>query len=350
MRLAAGLLVALAAAITVGVILTYPASSDLPAFLRGAERLAHGESPYGSAAPIHNYLYAPWLAYLLIPATWVPFELFAPVWHALLAVALGASLLPMLRSRTLEGTLAALLLASFGFHAVWAGHFQPLMICLLVYALPTRWGPAAIGVAASLKITPLILVISYAGRGEWRKVGVALLVAAALWSPALVIGVSGYGIPIGHTISLLGYSPLAWAAVAVVVAVAAWRLAPTRYGSLMAATAWLVLLPRVLLYDVTSLLVVQVESRRRVIGAREDDPEAAIRAAPIRGASAPAAAMFVEGPTSAVSRGASRTVADEQDRHTVPMNLAPAGVLGGTGDEGGLWRQQDRIGAVGVQE
>ncbi len=40
----------------------------------------------------------------------------------------------------------------------------------------------------------------------------------------------------------------------------------------------------------------------------------------------------------------------EQHRHVVAMDLAPARVLGGAGDEGGFWRQQDRIGPVRVQE
>ena len=346
LRLAAGLGVALVAAFTVGVILGYPSGSDLPAFLRGAELVARGESPYGSAAPIHNYLYAPWLAYLLIPATWVPFELFAPVWQAALAVALGASLLPLIRSRTLEGTLAAVLLGSFGFHAVWAGHFQPLMICLLVYALPTRWGPVAIGVAASLKITPLILAVGYAGRGEWTKVGVAVLVAAALWAPALFLGVAGYGIPVGHTLSLLGYSPVVWGVVVVVAAVAAWRLAPTHYGSLAAAVAWLALLPRVLLYDVSSLLVVRSAAHRRTVGAREDDLDAGIAVVPFRVASAPAAAVFIGRLSGTISRATSGTFADKQHGHVVPVDLTPAGVLGGAVDESSLRRQEDRIGSV----
>ena len=266
LRLATWLLVILAAAINVGVVLTYGPTSDLPAFLRGAELVSRGESPYAPAAPLHNYLYAPWLAYLLIPATWVPFELVAAIWHTVLAVALGASLLPLIRSRTLEGTLVAILVGSLGFHAVWAGHFQPLLMCLLVYALPTRWGPVAIGVAASLKVAPLALAIRFAGRGEWAKVGVAVLVAAALWAPALLLGVSAYDAPIGQTISLLGYSPFAWAAVAGLATLGAWRLAPTRYGWLAAAVAWLALSPRMQLYDVSALLAaarIRIDESRR---------------------------------------------------------------------------------------
>ena len=44
------------------------------------------------------------------------------------------------------------------------------------------------------------------------------------------------------------------------------------------------------------------------------------------------------------------TFAVQEHPYAVPMDLAPAGVLGGAGDQGGLGRQEDRIGAVGVQE
>lgn len=255
-RLTATGLVLLSASILVGVILTYGATSDLAAFLHAAERASHGLTPYGPAPEwTHAYLYAPWLAVLLIPATWVPAAFFEAFWHALLVVALGAALWPLIRIRTLEGTLAATVLGTFGFHAVWIGHFEPLMICGLVYALPTRWGPFAIGVAASLKITPILLAVRYAGRGEWSKVGVSVGVAALLWAPALLFDRDGWGLPIGQTLSMLGYSPVAWAAVAILALFAAWTLARSRYGWLAATALWLAVMPRVLLYDVSALAV-----------------------------------------------------------------------------------------------
>ena len=249
----------LAALALLGVILAYGATSDLPTFLEAAKRVASGETPYGP----FRYLYAPWLAWLFVPATWLPLSLFVPAWHAAVAAGLCAALWPLLRTRTLEGILAATLVGAFGFHAVWAGHFEPLMVCALVYALPTRWGPVAIGIAASLKITPIVLAIRYAGRGEWGKVATAVAVAVILWAPSLLYERSGWGLPIGFTLSIAGYSPVVWAVVAFTSLVAAWRLARTRYGWLTAGVLWLAVLPRFLMYDVTGLLVTLGEQRER---------------------------------------------------------------------------------------
>ncbi len=93
---------------------------------------------------------------------------------------IGGGIWPLVRTRTLEGTLAASLIGAFGLHAVWAGHFEPLMIAMLVWALPTRWGPIAIGVAASIGIMPIVLCLKYAGCGNWRGVAIALGVAALM--------------------------------------------------------------------------------------------------------------------------------------------------------------------------
>jgi hypothetical protein len=46
----------------------------------------------------------------------------------------------------------------------------------------------------------------------------------------------------------------------------------------------------------------------------------------------------------------SKTMTEKENGDAIPVHLAPAGVLGGAGDEGGLRGQEDRIGAVRVQE
>ena len=255
-RFLAMLLVVVAVLLIGADILRYPLTSDLHAFLWGAEQISEGQTPYGPIPGTQlRYLYAPWLGVALIPATWLPFEVFAVIWHAILGICAGVSIWPLLRERRLEATLAAVLLGTALFHSVWAGHFQPIMVALLVVGLPTRWGPVAIGVAASLKVTPIVLCVLYAGRGEWRKMAIAVAVAAILWAPALIFDLSGYGIGVMQSHSLLGHSSVAWGIVALVTLVAAWRLAPTRYGWLAAATFWMAVLPRMILYDIGSLAV-----------------------------------------------------------------------------------------------
>ena len=254
MRFLAMFLVVVAVLLIINDILRYPLTSDLHAFLWGAERISEGQTPYGPIPGTQvKYLYAPWLAVALIPATVLPFPIVAVIWHTILAVCAGLSIWPLLHERRLDATLAAVLLGTFLFHSVWIGHFQPIMVALLVLGIPTRWGPVAIGVAASLKVTPIVLCVLYAARGEWRKVGVAVAVAALLWAPALLFDLSDYGIAVMQSHSLLGHSPVAWAIVMLVALVAAWRLAPTRYGWLAATALWLAVLPRMILYDAGSL-------------------------------------------------------------------------------------------------
>ena len=256
MRFLAMLFVMAAALLIVNDVFRYPLTSDLRYYLWAAQQISEGATPYGPIPGSElKYLYAPWFAVALIPATWVPFSILAVVWHAVLAVCAGLSIWPLLSARRLEGTLAAVLIGTALIHGVWAGQVQPLMVAMLVLALPTRWGPIAIGVAASLKVTPIVLCVLYAGRGEWRKLAVAVAVAAILWAPALIFDLSGYGIGVMQSHSLLGHSSVAWGIVALVTLVAAWRLAPTRYGWLAAATFWMAVLPRMILYDISSLAV-----------------------------------------------------------------------------------------------
>jgi len=347
MRLGACVLVILAAGVLLGAILSFEATSDLPAFLRGAEEILRGNTPYGpTGSDVHTWLYAPWLAAVFVPFLAVRPELAAALWHLLLALALIACVVPMLRTRSLEGSLGAVLIGVFGFHAVWAGHFEPLMIAVLVHGLPTRWGPVAIGVAASIKITPIVLCLRYAGRGEWKSVAVAVFVAITLWAPALLFDTHGWGLPIGHTLSLLGYTPIAWLAAAVAATVGAWALAPTRYGWLAAAVAWIAVMPRLLPYDVLGLAAgaAPISDSQRV-PARSSQPLPRERylgwlaaiVTPTLGRGRRIWALRSAGP-------------GEQYRDLVLVDLAPAGILSGAGDEGGFGRQEDRIGAVGVQE
>ncbi len=256
MRFLAMLLVISASLLIVNDILRYPLTSDLHAFLWGAERISAGLSPY-DPIPGSNlkFVYGPWLGVVLIPATWIPFPALAVIWHGVLAGCAAISIWPIVRQRSLEASLAALLLGTFLFHAVWAGHFEPILVALLVIGIPTRWGPIAIGVAASLKITPIVLCVVYAGRGEWRKMALSIAVAAILWAPALLFDLRNWGLPVVQSHSLLGHAPIAFAIVAIAVLVAAWWLAPTRYGWLAAAVLWLAVLPRAILYDFGGLAV-----------------------------------------------------------------------------------------------
>jgi hypothetical protein len=247
----------LSATAVAGVVLTYPRGTDLSAYLEAAERLVDGQPLYSMpvGADYAPYVYSPWLAILITPLTDVPREVVLDVWQMLMAFCLAVSLWPVLRIGTPTAFTAALVLAAFGFHGVWIGQVEPMMVALLVVGIPRRWGPLAIGIAASLKVTPIILVVVYLGRRQWRSAAIAIGCAAILWAPAILFGLDSYGVGVGHTMSLLGFVPVAWAVLAFAAVGVAYRLAHTRYAWLAAVVAWLAILPRFLLYDVVSLAI-----------------------------------------------------------------------------------------------
>jgi hypothetical protein len=307
-RLTATALTALASASIVGVILIYQPSSDVLSYLHAAEQMAAGEPFYGGGSGAwHGYVYAPWFAAALIPATLAP-DLFIPLWHTFLGCCLVASVLPLLRTSSLAGTLAACLLGAIGFHGVWIGHVEPAVVALLVFALPSRWGPHAIAIAASLKIAPGVLALVYVGRGEWRKFFIAVGLSIALWAPILLFDASGF-FDTEHARHVDGLV----VAAGLFGAVATLALARSRYAWLTASVAWSISMPLMRLYDGLALATAQTAGRDGTV--RE-----------------------------------SSTGRQQQYGYVVPMHLAPAGVLSGAGDEGGLGRQEDRIGSIRVEQ
>jgi hypothetical protein len=122
------------------------------------------------------------------------------------------------------------------------GNVQPLLIA----ALMSNRGPLVVGIAASLKVTPLLLAAGWRVRSIVQTLGVAAL----LWAPALLWDLSSYPTRPGNPIIT---GPLwAHAAGAAVLAAAAWRY--PRYRPLMAALAAVVALPRLHVYDFTFIL------------------------------------------------------------------------------------------------
>ena len=164
---------------------------DIHAYLGAGQRLLEGGPLYVTASdPSDLYLYAPWFAFLWAPLTRLPGLSVEIGWAIVLIVATVVALLPFRRS--LAGVALALLLGGLLFRTAGWGNVQPLMVAALVYALPTRAGPWAVGLSASLKPWPLLAVGVYAWRREWMAVGISLAVAAVLWLPLLLFDISTY--------------------------------------------------------------------------------------------------------------------------------------------------------------
>jgi hypothetical protein len=251
--------VALAVVIGIGLFNLYQAAvnwtlSDASAYWNAAVRLREGAALYPVLTDVDAsevYRYAPWFAWLTVPFTFLSVQVAGALWSALLLGASAIALIPLARAR------AWLLIALFapilvGICAV--GNVQPLLIAPLVWSVERRSGPFWIGVAASLKIFPIMFAVVYLGRREWTRAAFALGVAAVLWAPALLYDLRGYATDAGEAASLFAL-PILWLVVVLGGVAVILRLARTRFAWLAAATTVVLSLPRLFVYDVTYLMV-----------------------------------------------------------------------------------------------
>jgi len=258
--------VALAVIIGIGIVNLYWAFSawtlsDAAAYWNAALRLRDGQSLYPLLTNVDAsevYRYAPWFAWLTVPFTFLPVQAAGALWSAILLCASGLALVPLVRARA---WLAVAFFAPIlvGISAV--GNVQSLIIAALVWGVERRSGPLWIGLAASLKIFPILLAAVYVGRRQWGRAIVTVLVAAVLWAPAFLYDLRGYATDPGQAASLISL-PILWAvAVAAAVAATLW-LARGRFGWLAATVSVVVALPRLFVYDATFLMVGEAAPRQ----------------------------------------------------------------------------------------
>lgn len=235
---------------------------DMDVYLAAAGRLRDGEPLYvaGDVA-VNSYWYAPWYAVAWIPLTYLPRDLVAVGWSAVLLAATAAVSITLWKYGT-RGRVLALLIGPALFAVSAGGNVQSLMVLALLLGLHRPWGPVAVGAAATMKFAPILLVAVYLARGEWLRAGAAAAFAALLLAPAIPMGVTGAGIRSDAAPSLLGVSPVLYV-VAVCAAIAATFLVPRRHAALAAATAAVLALPRLFVYDVTLVAAGAAEPGRR---------------------------------------------------------------------------------------
>jgi predicted membrane protein len=251
--------VALAVIIGIGLFnllqaVTHWTLSDAAAYWNAGLRLREGTPLYPVLANVDAsevYRYAPWFAWLAVPLTYVPVQVAGAVWSAVLLAASGLALVPLARARAWVAVafFAPILV---GISAV--GNVHPLLVAPLVWTVERRSGPLWIGVAASLKIFPILFALVYLGRGQWGRAGAAIAVAALLWAPALLYDLRGYATEAGQAASLISV-PILWAVVVGAAVGVTLRLAPGRFGWLAAAVSVVLALPRLFVYDVTYLML-----------------------------------------------------------------------------------------------
>jgi hypothetical protein len=263
-----GLYLALGIAGAVYLAPTTVIGQDLATYQRAGDLLWSGENPYSGQADLgqeNQYRYPPLLA-MVIPVLGWP-----PLWYALLAVATAATIWLWYRTAGLAGLLVPALLVGAWGQQLLNGNSQAIVVWLLaITPLTTRYGPPALALATMLKIHPVIGLVWFAGRRDWRGIAVYGLASGVL----LLIQLPWLGDFIDYYLndpaaaetipgmSLRAIHPVVWIVGLVVILVVAWRYAESRYGWLLAIVAQLVALPRVLLVNLALLLAAPLPPRR----------------------------------------------------------------------------------------
>ncbi|MGI8828880.1 MAG: glycosyltransferase family 87 protein [Candidatus Limnocylindria bacterium] len=250
--------------------------NDLDSYRSAALRIRAGDQLYGGdVTPFNKYYYAPWFAYAFVPFSYLPRGALIVVWTTITIASTGVAMWPLVRHRSPEALTA---LAFFGptlFALSLSGNVHAPMLAALVVLLHTRWGPVAIGVAASLKATPILLVIAYVGRGEWARAATALAVAAILWAPILSFELAPITFDSGGAALRLEF----WIAVASVGSAAALltTILWPRHRWLASSAAVFMATPRLYVYDITilALAVAPSTARRQVDRRAHHSPDGA---------------------------------------------------------------------------
>jgi hypothetical protein len=233
---------------------------DADAYWNAGHRLREGMDLYVGVDPNADeslaYRYAPWFAWLWVPLTYLPKTAVQLVWSIILVGAVLASLIPVLRIRTVAAVCVGALLGGLLLRTASTGNVHPLVIVALVWGLPRPSGPLWLGVVASLKVVPILYAIVYLRQGQPMRAFLAVAVTGILLAPALLYGVSEYPTDAGESLSLL--SNLGWSAFvagAVLSIAAAWWFGAGRYRWPLASLAVVGALPRLELYSLTYFLV-----------------------------------------------------------------------------------------------
>ena len=197
------------------------------------------------------------LAIAFRPLALLPWPLAAAIWETLLVAAFGLTI-----RRLGWRPPVWLAIAILAMPVAWSltiGQAQVLVTALLVVGAP--W---AVALAAHMKLLPALVALYWLGRGDWESLArfaawaVILTGIQLVLEPAATVAFLGFPnlAQVGevNNLSIYAVSPYLWAALVVAGAVATIRLAPTRYGWAAAVALSVLATPRLLAYQLSTLL------------------------------------------------------------------------------------------------
>lgn len=234
---------------------------DVHAYYEAAGRLNAGLPLYAAQGDVnspHYYFYPPLLAILFRPLALLPFEVAAVVWELGIVAAFGITLwLLGLRSR--RTWIAVGILGGPIAWSISVGQAQVLVTLLIALG-----NPAAVALAAQMKLLPALVALFWLGRRDWRSLGrfvgwsLLLVILQLILDPAgsiAFIGNMNLGL-VGQVNNMSPYavSPVLWLIFTVAGLILTLRLARTRAGWPAAVAFSILATPRLLEYMLMTLL------------------------------------------------------------------------------------------------
>lgn len=233
--------------------------ADARVYYEAGARLNAGLPLYDVEAGDHAglYLNPPLLAILFRPLAMLPFQVASAIWQVLI---MGAFALAI-RRIGLRG-IGPLAVSWLALPILWAmsiGQAEPLITLALVLGTP-----ASVAFAGHLKLVPWLAAIYWLARRDWRALAVFAAWLAGIGLFQLVVEPEGTVAYLQLTwlrpaftvnsISPFVVHPLLWVAMVVALAVLAIRFGRTPYGWPLAVVLGVFAYPRLLVYQLMSLL------------------------------------------------------------------------------------------------
>ena len=235
--------------------------ADVHAYYDAGARLNAGLPLYDQPVGTDDadfYRYPPLLAILFRPLALLPFETAAWIWEAVLVAFLAATVVLMgIRNRWTWLTLGWL--AAPVAWSLAIGQAQVAVTFLLAIG-----SPLGVATAAQLKLLPALVAVYWIGRHDWTSLGrfvgwsLGLVAVQFVLEPPGTVAFLRFTdlTQVGNVEnrSLFAISPVLWIASTAALVIIAYRFAPTRAGWALAVCLAVFASPRLLLYQLSTLL------------------------------------------------------------------------------------------------